>query len=278
MRAPNGIVRSLMTEGVISCRPDALLGDVARCLADGRVRAVFILDRDDRPLGVVSDFDLLAGEWLGADATSVDAIRQMTAAELMSSPVESIDADADLSTAAQRLEQLHIARLLVTNDEGCAIGVLSLGDLVAALAESAPARRVVSDVMSHAILTCHREAPIRAALRGMKERRSRSIVVTDQGRAVGVLTARDFLRAYEDGELPLSAPVSEFMTSPVVSACPSLALPEAASRMLDHEIHRLVVVDDDSGALLGVVSTYDIVLQMSDSRSVWQTEVAFETE
>jgi hypothetical protein len=39
-------------------------------------------------MGVITDFDLLAGEWLSADRQSLSAMRKMTAGELMSSPVD----------------------------------------------------------------------------------------------------------------------------------------------------------------------------------------------
>jgi hypothetical protein len=57
-----------------------------------RVHAVFVLDDAGRSSGVASDFDLLA--WVDGRG-SLRAMQEMTAGELMTSPVETIGADAD---------------------------------------------------------------------------------------------------------------------------------------------------------------------------------------
>ncbi len=42
--------------------------------------------------------------------------------------------------------------------------------------------------------------------------------------------------------------------------------------MIEHEVHRLVVIDParNDGAPIGTVSTSDILAEMADERSVWQ--------
>jgi CBS domain-containing protein len=69
-----------------------------------------------------------------------------------------------------------------------------------------------------------------------------------------------------------SRTVAEFMTSPAITATPDLSLSDAADRMLAHEIHRIAIVNRDDGCgPLGVISTADIVAEMADDGSVWQT-------
>jgi CBS domain-containing protein len=111
-----------------------------------------------------------------------------------------------------------------------------------------------------------------AAVRAMVERRSRSVIVTEDDRPVGVLTGGDALALYATPAGACgSGTVAEFMTSPAITATPDLPLNEAADRLLTHEIHRLVVVSarDGSGPL-GVISTADIVVEMADAQSEWQ--------
>jgi CBS domain-containing protein len=104
----------------------------------------------------------------------------------------------------------------------------------------------------------------------MSQRRSRSIVVVDEGgRAAGVITGNDLLSLYEPGDQP--ATVEELMSPPIVCA-PNLALSEAADLMISSEVHRLVVVDSfqSDGAPIGIVSTSDIVAEMAGAHSVWR--------
>ena len=92
------LIRDLMHPGVFTCRPDATLGEVAVMLTQHHVHALLVTDRDGRPIGVISDYDLLAAEWLSADRDGLEAMRAMTAGELMSTPVNTIDADALATT------------------------------------------------------------------------------------------------------------------------------------------------------------------------------------
>ena len=267
----NVLVADLMTDEVVTCPADANLASMAATLARRNVHAVFVLDAAGHPCGVVSDFDLLAGEWLGDDAPGLQTMQTMTAAELMTSPLETIGATSPATHAAARLRDLRVSRLLVTDERGAAVGVISVSDLVAPLGMGSGERRSVRDVMSYAIVTCLPTAPVAAAARAMTERRSRSIVVVDEtGRAIGMITGYDLLSLYGPGENQDT--VAELMKGPLITADPDLVLADAADLMIGHEVHRLVVVDPKcaDGAPIGIVSTADIVAEMAQERSVWQ--------
>jgi CBS domain-containing protein len=259
-----------MTRDVISCGGDADLAAVAAKLARHHIHAVFVLDDNDEPAGVVSDFDLLAGEWMADDPESLETMRRMTAEELMTGPVESIAEDATAAEAAARMIERHIGRLLVKDREGKAAGVISVSDLVAALGLRPLERRSVRDVMSRAFVTCLPDTPVEAAARAMADRRSRSIVVVkEDGRAAGVITGTDLLSLYHGRA---DATVSTLMTTPVITCDPDLTLTAAAELMIDREVHRLVVVEagGTGAAPIGVISTADIVAEMAQEGSVWR--------
>lgn len=228
-----------------------------------------MLGEDGRPAGVLSDFDLLAGEWLADDAEGLRAMQDVTAAELMSSPVETIGASEAAGAAAAKLRELHVSRLLVTDDGGSAVGVIAVSDLVAPLGSPSGARETVRDVMSQAIVTCPPETTLPAAARAMTERHSRSIVVVDDGGgAIGIVTGNDLLALYEGDP---AATVADLMSSPITCGA-ALSLSDAADLMIGNEVHRLVVTTDTGppATPIGVVSTADIVAEMAARRSVWQ--------
>ena len=265
------LVRDLMHPGVITCRPDVTLGQVAVMLTQHHVHALIVADRDGRPLGIISDFDLLAGEWLSADPEGLEAMRTMTAGELMSTPVDTIEADAPVSEAARRMRKEVIHRLLVT-DGGKPVGVISISDFVAGLAKTAPVRReTVADVMSDAILACRDKTPVTAAARAMTDAGWRSVLVVDAGgRPLGVVSGLDLLAFCEEEECG-DVTVSEVM-HPALTIHMSASLREAADKMIEHHHHRLVVVDTDQpeAVPLGIISSFDIVAEMARPGSVWQ--------
>ncbi len=262
-------VRDLMRQTLITCSPDATLGQAAVLLAQHRVHALIVADAEGRPLGILSDIDLLTGEWLSADPASLETMRKMTASQLMSAPIATIAADASAHQAAIRMRDERLHRLLVT-EAGRAVGIISVSDFVASLGRASAGRRTVADVMSRGIVVCLDQTPLAAAARAMTERRSRSIVVVNAtGRPLGLITGFDLLAF--DENTAASQTVAHIM-HPSITIHPAASLREAADLMLKHHVHRLVVIDPARpGRMpLGLISTSDIVAEMAEPDSVWQ--------
>jgi CBS domain-containing protein len=264
-------VRDLMHPGLITCRADASLGQVAAMLTQHRIHALIVADRDNRPLGIISDFDLLAAEWLSTDEKSLEAMRRMTAGELMTTPIDTIEADALSSHAAERMREEGISRLLVT-DAGKPAGVISISDLVASMPQPvAGARATVADIMSRAILVCRDTTPLPDVARGMTDAHYRSVLVVDSlGRPQGVISGLDLLTYC--GEAGCADATAAQVSHEALTISPRATLREAADRMIEHHHHRLVVVDPDQpdSMPLGIISSYDIVNEMARPGSVWR--------
>ncbi|MFI5281782.1 MAG: CBS domain-containing protein [Candidatus Dormibacterales bacterium] len=263
-------VRDVMHSGLITCAPSTMLADVAALLRKHRIHALVVTDGDKGAVGVVSDTDLLAGEWLGTNAENVAVLRRMTAGELMSKPLATIAASSSVEEAAAEIRRLHVARLLVT-DGAISIGVLSESDLLAVLPRHPTQREKVSDVMSWGYVACSAGTPVDGAVRAMQERDSRSLVVIDDhGQLVGVVTGFDLL-ACLSGESRMDVGVTGLMKQPITIG-PEASLQEAVDLMLDKSIHRLVVVDQSKpgGPPLGIISTTDIMVEMVSPDSAWR--------
>lgn len=265
------LVRDLMHPGLLTCRPDATLGQVSVLLTKHHVHALVVADRDGSPIGIISDYDLLAGEWLSADSQSLAIMRNLTAGELMSSPIDSIEASMPLGVAAHMLIEKDINRLLVT-EKGVPTGVISTSDFVASIAiEEKPLRQTVEDVMSDAILVCRDKTPLISAARTMTQAGWRSVLVVDaKGKPEGVVSGKDLL-PYVDNGVDEKLTVRDIM-HPALTIDIHARLRDAADLMIQKHYHRLVVVDqDDPQAFpLGIISSFDIVAEMAKSGSIWQ--------
>jgi len=248
------LVKDLMHPGIITCQADMTLGRVAEVLIEQHLHALVVADRDGRLLGVLSDFDLMAAEWLSSDAKSLEAMRTMTAGELMTTPLDSVEAG------------------LIVMERGKPVGIISTSDIVAGMMRARPlARKNVADVMSRAILVCREETPLCSVARAMTDAQYRSVLVVDaMGRPLGVVSGFDML-AYcgEDGcaEATAGQAMHEMLT-----IRPDASLREAADMMIQHHHHRLVVVDPEENEAMpvGMISTFDIVFEMAHPSSVWQ--------
>jgi CBS domain-containing protein len=267
----NKKVRDLMHRGLITCKTTTRLGEVAAMLTAHHVHAMIVVDRDSRPVGVISDFDLLAGEWLSTDDASLATMRAMTAGDLMTTPIDVVDAEVEAHVAAHRMSDEGISRLMVT-EKGKPVGVVSISDFVASLAELQPAQRsTVGDVMSRAILVTRQETPIVQVARVMTSAHFRSVIVVDEsGKPLGVASGFDLL-AFCNKDGCHNVPVVQAMHD-ALTIFPEASLREAATLMIEKHHHRLVVVDAKrpDGMPLGAISSFDIVAEMAHPGSVWQ--------
>lgn len=263
------LVRDLMHPALVACPSNTTLGEAAVLLSKHHIHALVVADAGGQLLGIISDIDLLTGEWLSTDAVNLTAMRTMSVSTLMSSPPATIEAGEPASQAAARMKLEHLHRLIVM-EEGQPVGVISVSDLVASLAHTSTARRTVVEVMSRGIVVCLADTPLNAVARAMTERRTRSVVVVEtRGQPVGIVTGFDLLAFFEADEP--NPPVSAVMHPPI-TIHPGATLREAADLMIRHHIHRLLVVNPNqpNSMPLGLISTSDIVAEMAEPGSVWQ--------
>jgi len=122
---------------------------------------------------------------------------------LVNKKIESIDHDAVLKAAAQRMRDRRIGSLIVTQ-KGREVGIISETDLTRkAVAEGLnPEKAPVSAIMSSPIISIEiTESPERANDL-MKEKGIRHLGITEQGRLIGIISVRDLLKyfkVYYDG-------------------------------------------------------------------------------
>jgi CBS domain-containing protein len=265
-------IHDLMHKGLYTCKPETPLGRVAAMLNEYRIHAILVAEQQDTPLGILSDFDLLAGEWLSVDEKSLQTMRSLTARDLMTTPIETVEIHTPVDETVKRMDEKDIHRLLVT-EKGRPVGIISLSDFVAGIAAQEEARReTVGDVMSGTFLVCRESTPVLSAARTMTQTGWRSIIVVDsRGRLRGILTRRDLLRLagrpIEPGMV-----VGQLINRKLLTTDIHSSLQQAADLMIQNHRHRVIVVDkeDPESFPLGVISSMDIVAAMARPNSIWQ--------
>ncbi len=96
------------------------------------------------------------------------------------------------------------------------------------------------------------------ALRLMAERNVGAALVVESDRLVGIVTERDYARKVAlKGKRSSDTPVSEVMTSPVISINPDWTADQCMVLMDEKHIRHLPVLDE--GRLEGVISIRDAV-------------------
>lgn len=116
-------VGDVMTAGLVTVSAEKTLGEVARTLRRHDVTSAIVVDDGDKPLGIITERDLVE---------SVAASRnpdQGQARSWMSEDLVTVDRTTPLDEA-RRLMTLHAIRHLPVTDSGAIVGVISIRDLI----------------------------------------------------------------------------------------------------------------------------------------------------
>ncbi|HEY8367773.1 MAG TPA: CBS domain-containing protein, partial [Thermodesulfobacteriota bacterium] len=101
--------------------------------------------------------------------------------------------------------------------------------------------------------------PVLGAARALENNNIGAVVVQREGQVVGIVTDRDLtVRVVGRARDPRTTPLSEVMTTPVVTLSPSDDQAEAIRLMEDYNVRRIPLVDD--GRLVGIVTLDDLLL------------------
>lgn len=163
-------------------------------------------------------------------------------ADLMTSTVVTASPITSVPRVMEILESHAISAVPIV-DNGRLVGIVSTTDLVPVVAMHMNEDRelFVKDVMQSPVLTTTKTTPIEEAGRQMAAGRVHRLVVTDGDRVVGILSARDILEQAK--RLRIAAPISSFMSKPVVTVDIGDSIELAVERIAQARVHGLVVMD-----------------------------------
>lgn len=126
-------VAELMQTDVRTSSPEELVVDVVRALADSHISGLPVVDSTGHLLGVVSATDVLQATAEQDDAEArARFFEHTTAREIMTPVAYTIEPDAEVQEATQKMLYGEVRRLFVT-DQGKLVGVISQTDVAHAM-------------------------------------------------------------------------------------------------------------------------------------------------
>lgn len=140
-------------------------------------------------------------------------------------------------------------------------------------------------LMTAHVLTIPEDTSLREAGRLLHRANiSGAPVVDAKGKCIGIISSSDFVNLAGEGVVPEEPtrgvsflapwgelisidespqnPIREYMTAQPVTTTPGTRIGEVAQQMVDHHIHRLLVVTDD-GAPAGIITSTDVMAAVS---------------
>lgn len=122
------LIEDLITRSPVTVHRDARLSEAAERMDEHDVGSVVVVDDARRPVGVVTDRDIALH--------MADGVEDPTVERIMSLGPVTVDRNADVEACVERMEGGEVRRIVVLDDEGQVLGVVSLDDVVIHLANT----------------------------------------------------------------------------------------------------------------------------------------------
>ncbi|MEM9452283.1 MAG: CBS domain-containing protein [Cyanobacteria bacterium P01_E01_bin.6] len=126
-------VNEMMSICVIDAPPETTALELAKLMTLHRVSCVVITQQRDAstasrlsPIGIVTERDIVQFQSLGLSLSTLQA------QDVMSTPLTCLSSHDDLWAAHQTMERMRVRRLVVTNDQGLLVGIVTQTSILAA--------------------------------------------------------------------------------------------------------------------------------------------------
>ncbi|HEX8949902.1 MAG TPA: CBS domain-containing protein [Dissulfurispiraceae bacterium] len=250
-------LEKIFTSDVISVSPHTSVSEAISLMEGNRISCMVVVE-DGKPAGIFTERDFVQAVYRGNHADTLE-IR-----ELMTSPVITADIDTNIYEAYSILEANKIRHLVIVEANGELAGLVTQSDIMKSLgAEYFVEIKSVSKIMTKNVVTVQKDFRLIDAVSLMAKYSISCIVVEEGRRPLGVLTERDVVRLFREGEDKVDTRIGGVMSSPVRTISSEASVHEAAMVMSREKIRRLVAVDPE-GLIAGLVTQHDIVRQIED--------------
>ena len=115
----------------------------------------------------------------------------------------------------------------------------------------------IRDIMEKNVITIEHDKSSLDAAKLISEKDISFLVVVKDGNPIGVVSERDFVRKITaEDQQSSKIPLSEIMSFKFRSVDPTTEIEEAVQKMLNHNIRRLLVLENEK--LVGVITQTDL--------------------
>jgi CBS domain-containing protein len=126
---PAHTIADLMSLGPVSLRESATVVEAMGCLIDRGISGAPVIDEAGRPIGVLTESDLIvhAREQFAGASRAEDRTRVR---DLMTPAVFTVRPDAPAVTVIEHMRSLNVHRIFVVDGDGILVGVVTALDVL----------------------------------------------------------------------------------------------------------------------------------------------------
>jgi CBS domain-containing protein len=138
-------VEDVMTKDVLSVTKYETIVRVANILSEKNISGLPVVDNDKKVVGIITQADILSIVGVSKDHTLKDLLKYMLGEKLperrmgdivgdvMTSPVATIQAEANIAEAVQQMAEKKIRRLCVVDGKNRLTGLITRADILRAV-------------------------------------------------------------------------------------------------------------------------------------------------
>ncbi|MCV0372851.1 MAG: CBS domain-containing protein [Nitrosarchaeum sp.] len=260
---------------VIKVQPESSIFETLSQMQKNFIKRIVVAVKN-KPVGIVTERDI--NRFLGDDKTA-RAVDEIPIKHVMQKNVITItDGFEDhFDQCAVRMETFKIGSVVLVDDKGELIGIISRTDLVKAYANVFGGKYSIKNFMSRKVVTCRKTDSVKFALDLMNKNEVSRLVVTDEnGSPVGLITTNTLLSHSDyftkgktrsrDYLLPIDGSkkitVEDLLEDKLITIGEEEDLAAGASLMIKNKISGIPVIDSKKN-LIGIVSKTDVVKAFS---------------
>ena len=243
-------VQDVMRRVVVTVSPETPVGEIIVLLLRRGYRSLPVIDEANRPLGIITDGDLVRrsalvarldlqlkpSEIFSPNQMALAGGQELTAGQFMSTPVVTVRDTASLGQAAAEMSTRELKRLPVVGPQGRLVGWISRVDILRAILHHRPAGDrqpepisaggTIAELMYRDVPTVSADTELEGILLALEQnRRRRAVVVDADQRVLGIITDGDLLRrSQKEAQPSLLARLGALLTGQPLPA--ALALPD----------------------------------------------------
>lgn len=258
------------TSPVITVEPDASIHDTLLQMQTNFIKRIVVASKN-KPIGIVTERDI--SKFLEQDKTS-KALDEIPIKYVMNKmPIVIPDGiDDHLEQCATRMETFNIGAVILVNDSGDLIGIVTKTDITKVFAKIYAGQYKVKNFMTKKLITCRKTDSLKYALDMINKNNISRLIVTDnKGIPVGIISTNTFLTHSDyftkgqtrtrDYLLPTKSKnlqVKDLLDDDLLTIEEEEDLTKAASLMIKNKISGIPVLDKEKN-LVGVIDKTDIV-------------------
>lgn len=274
-------VNEVMNDEVIVIGENEQVSHARNLMLKHGLSRVIVLDRDDNPIGIVTERDLsrkLRGNGPAWKRRSLDKI---SIRRVMSNGLQTVEAGEDVKDAVELMIRNKISSVPVVDTEGLA-GIVTKAELMDFYSSKFANRWKVRDLMTKDVITINENHTITHVINTMDENNIDGLVVMFDSEIAGVITPADisfaqvddpetgvsveriyFIRQLANGEDKRKTKeismltAGDIMNEEYVRIEPDADAVEAAKLMSYDGTSHIPVVDGDE--LVGIITRTDII-------------------